>query len=215
MLTCLLCLAWIYVFMRFLSCFKFRSTSVHVYMLGFMFFHVYVLSFYMFTCMFLCIYAQINVFTCLCAWIYALLALCYLPCACALHAIFVCLNLGYVCHAMCYCSPFVPFITFSCVLAHQLGPDLDLVVFVIVCIPQPISKGLDAPILLVYARLLPCFMLVLASLVLGFATLDDLRGFVVVWLHSMTMRPHLGVATWDASSDAKSLRTCPSLSCSV
>ena len=52
---------------------------------------------------------------------------CYIPCACALHAMFVCLDLGYVCH---------------------------------VC-------------------LLLCFMLVLASLVLGFATLDTLSGFVV------------------------------------
>ena len=34
-------------------------------------------------------------------------ALCYLPCDCALHAMFVCLDLDYVCHAMCYCSPFV------------------------------------------------------------------------------------------------------------
>ena len=34
-------------------------------------------------------------------------ALCYIPYACALHAMFVCLVLGYVCHAMCHCSPFV------------------------------------------------------------------------------------------------------------
>ena len=33
--------------------------------------------------------------------------LCHLPCACVLHAMFVCIDLGYVCHAMCYCSPFV------------------------------------------------------------------------------------------------------------
>ena len=34
-------------------------------------------------------------------------AFCYISCACALHAIFVCLDLGYVCHVMCYCSPFI------------------------------------------------------------------------------------------------------------
>ena len=34
-------------------------------------------------------------------------ALCYLPCACVLHAMFVCLDLGHVCHVMCYYSPFV------------------------------------------------------------------------------------------------------------
>ena len=73
-------------------------------------------------------------------------------------------------------------------------------VFVIIHIPWPISMGLDPLILHVYARLLPCFMFVLASLVLGFAMLDTLRGFMVVWLHPMPTRPCLGVTTWDASS---------------
>ena len=31
----------------------------------------------------------------------------YLPCAYALHAMFMCLDLGHVCHAMCYYSSFV------------------------------------------------------------------------------------------------------------
>ena len=96
---CLMLLAklcQIYVFMHFFPCFLLRSTSIHVYMLGFMFYHVYVLSFYMFTCMFLCLYAYIYVSTCL-----------RFPCACALYAMFMCLDLGYVCHAMCYCSPFI------------------------------------------------------------------------------------------------------------
>ena len=61
------------------------------------------------------------------------------------------------------------------------------------------SKGMDHPYLHVYARLLLCFMLMLASLVLGFAMLDVLSGFVVVWLHPMPMRPCLDVTTWDAS----------------
>ena len=42
-----------------------------------------------------------------CLDLFSLHALCYLSCACALHAMFVCLDLSYVCHAMCYCSPFV------------------------------------------------------------------------------------------------------------
>ena len=42
-------------------------------------------------------------------------------------------------------------------------------------------------------------MIVLASLVLGFAILDALSGFVVVWLHLTPMRPYLNVTIWDAS----------------
>ena len=41
-------------------------------------------------------------------------------------------------------------------------------------------------------------MLVLSSLVLGFAMLDAFSGFVVVWLHPMPMRPCLDVTIWDA-----------------
>ena len=79
-----------------------------------------------------CLYAWIHVLPCLCARlvrvdVYVSMSicldlcshmsicldlrsrytLCYIPCACALHAMFVCQDLGYVCHAMCYCSPFV------------------------------------------------------------------------------------------------------------
>ena len=49
------------------------------------------------------------------------------------------------------------------------------------------------------ACLLLCFMLVIASLVLGFATLDALSEFVVLWLHLMPMRPCLDVTIWDVS----------------
>ena len=62
------------------------------------------------------------------------------------------------------------------------------------------------PILHVYACLLLCFMLVLASLVLGLTTFNALSGFMVVRLHPMPTRPCLGVTTWDASLDAGSLR---------
>ena len=72
-------------------------------------------------------------------------------------------------------------------------------VFVIVHTPWPTSKGLDHPYLHVYACLLLCFMLVIASLVLGFATLDALSGFMVVWLRLTPMRPCLDVTIWDAS----------------
>ena len=79
-----------------------------------------------------CLYAWIHILPCLCAkflhvYMYvsmpicldlcshmsmcldlcSLHALCYIPCICALHAMFVCLDLGYVCHAMCYYNPFV------------------------------------------------------------------------------------------------------------
>ena len=42
-------------------------------------------------------------------------------------------------------------------------------------------------------------MLVLASLVLGFAMLDTISGFMVVRLHPTPMRPCLDVTIWDAS----------------
>ena len=83
-------------------------------------------------------------------------------------------------------------------MAYWFGPDLDPMVFVIVNTPWPISKGLDHPYLHVYAYSLLYFMLVLASLVLSFAMLDALSGFVVAWLHLMPMRPCLGVTTWEA-----------------
>ena len=88
-------------------------------------------------------------------------------------------------------------------------------VFVIVHTPWPTSKGLDHSYLHVYVCLLLCFMSVLAFLVLGFATFDTFSGFVVVWLHSTSMRPCLGVTTWDASLDAGLLHACPSLFRSV
>ena len=61
------------------------------------------------------------------------------------------------------------------------------------------------------ACLLLYFMLVLASLVLGFAMLDALCGLDLVWLHPKPMRLCLGVTTWDASSDVGLLRAYPSL----
>ena len=60
-------------------------------------------------------------------------------------------------------------------------------------------KGFGSPFFHVYACLLLCFMPMLASLVLGFATFDAFSEFVVVWLHPTPIRPCLDVTTWDAS----------------
>ena len=100
MLTCWLCLAWIYMFVCTFYAPMPISESSHACMLGFMSFHVYVLNFNMLhVSMLVCLYLCFHMLVCL--------DLCYLPCVRALHAMFVCLGLGYVCHAMCYCSPFV------------------------------------------------------------------------------------------------------------
>ena len=149
-------------------------------MLGFVIFHAFMLTS---TCLDLHAYMLVSLLLC------SLHVLCCFPCACALHAMFVCLDLGYVCHAMYYCSPFVHFVTSSCVLAYWFGPDLNHMFFVIVHTPWPVSKGLDHPYLHVYACLLLCFMFVLASLVLGFAVLDALHGLDLVWLCPTPMRP--------------------------
>ena len=128
--------------------------------------------------------------------------------ACMLLAMFMCLGLSFVCHAMCYCSLFVPFIVFSCVLAYWFGPDLDPMAFVIIHTRRRTSKSLDNSYLHVYAYFLLYFMLVLTSL-LYFAMLD------LVWLHLTPMRPCLGVTTWGASPNARLLRAYPSLFCSM
>ena len=101
-------------------------------------------------------------------------ALCYPPYACALYAMFVCLNPGYVCHAMYYCSPFVTFVSLSCVLAYWFRLDLDLMVFVIVHVPWPISKGFGSPLfaclclfaflLVCLSRLFACFLVSLLAM---------------------------------------------------
>ena len=96
-------------------------------------------------------------------------------------------------------------------LAYWFEPDLDPMVFVIVHTPWPISKGLDHPVLHVYVCLFLCFMLVLTSLVLGFATFDAFSGYMVVWLHSTLRRPCLDVTTWEASLNVRLLRVHPSL----
>ena len=124
-------------------------------------------------------------------------ALYYLPCACALLAIFVCLGLGYVCHVMCYCSLFVDCLSFLCfgllVWIRSWPYGLGYHQYTLAHI-----KGFESSYLHVYACLLICFMLVLASLVLGFAMLNALSGFVVVWLRPTPIRPYLDVTIWNA-----------------
>ena len=77
------------------------------------------------------------------------------------------------------------------------------------------TKGFGLCYLHVYACLLLCFMLVLVSLVLGFAMLDALRGLDLVWLHPTAMRPCLDVTIWEASPDVGLLHAYPSLFRSV
>ena len=103
----------------------------------------------------------------MCLDLCSLYALCYLPCACVLHAMFVCLDLGYVCHAMCYCSPFVPFIVFSCVLAYWFEPDLDPVVSIIVQTQRPTSK--------VFGSSLFACLCLLASMFYAYVSLSSSR----------------------------------------
>ena len=73
----------------------------------------------------------------------------------------------------------------------------------------PYQKGLDHFYLHVYACLLLCFTLVLASLVIGFAMFGAFCGLDLVWLHPTPMRPCLDVTIWEASPDAGLLRAYP------
>ena len=72
-------------------------------------------------------------------------------------------------------------------------------------------KGFGSSYLHVYACLLLCFMLVLASLVLGFAMFGALCRLDLVWLHPMPIRPCLYVTIWEASPNAVLPHAYPSL----
>ena len=56
-------------------------------------------------------------------------------------------------------------------------------------------------------------MLVLTSLVLGFAMFGIFRGLDLVWLHLTPIRPCLNITIWEASRDARLLRAYPFLFC--
>ena len=186
-MPCFLCLDLFFPCVAWLD----PHVSMLVYMSIFLSYMFYALC-YIFLCFvpFL-LYGNVR-FTCMFPRFYVIYVLCHLSCARALHAMFVCLGLDLVCHDMCYCSPFVALSFFHVFLAYWFGLDLYLMVFVIVHTPRPTSKGLDHPDLHVYACLLLCFMLVLASLVLGFAMFGTLSGCMFVWLHLMPMRSCLG-----------------------
>ena len=161
------------------------------------------LHIHMLTCTFTCLHAYIR--TSMCRSMFStfldrcsLHTLCYLSCACALHAVFACINLGYVvmlCAIVTLLSLCLSFTCFGLMVRTQSRP------YGLCHFPYTKAhiKGFGSPQFHVYACLLLCFMLVLASLVLGFATLDALSGFVVLWLHLMPMRPCLDVTIWDAS----------------
>ena len=125
---------------------------------------------------------------------------------------FMCLGLDLVCHAMCYCSPFVPFIAFF--LCFDLMVKTWSRPYCLCHHPYTKAhiKGFGSSYYHVYACLLLYFMLVLASLVLGFAMLNALYRLDHVWLHPTSVRPCLDVTIWEASPDAGLLRTYPSIS---
>ena len=74
---------------------------------------------HMLRCTFTCLHAYLHAYMCRSVYLHALINVFYVLYAIShvLYALFMCLGLDLFCHAMCYCSPFVPFIAFSCVLA--------------------------------------------------------------------------------------------------
>ena len=107
-------------FPTFYASFSSRLTlGLHAHMLDITFLAVPCLDLhvYMHVSMPICLDLCFHMFVCL--DLCSLHALYYLPCVFALHTMFICLGLDLVCHGMCYCSPFVPFIAFSCVLARS------------------------------------------------------------------------------------------------
>ena len=113
-------------------------------------------------------------------------------CLCASHLVYVlrpCAILALVCHAMCYFSPFIPFyrifLCFGLMVRTRSRP------YGLCHCPYAKAhiKGFGSLYMHIYTCLLLCFMLVLASLVLGFATFDALSGFMVAWLHLTPMKP--------------------------
>ena len=85
-------------------------------------------------------------------------ALCHHPRACALHSMFVCLDLGFVCHAMCYCSPLLLLSLFLVFWSIGLDPISTLWSWSSSTHRGPYQRVSITPILHVYARLLLCFI---------------------------------------------------------
>ena len=100
---------------------------------------------------------------------------------------FMCLGLDLVCYAMCYCIPFLTFVSLSYVLAYWFRPDLDPIVFVIVHTSWPTSKGLDHSYLHVYACLLLCFY---ACVSLSSSRICHIWGTLRAWPCVVTSNAH-------------------------
>ena len=122
-------------------------------------------SFHMFVCLDLCLHMLVCSILCSGCFMLSSMCLCA-PCHICVLRPRLCLS----CHVLLY--PFCRFIFL--LLAYWFGPDLDPMVFVIIHTPRPTSKGWDHLVLHVYAYLLLCFLLVLASLVPSFDTIDAL-----------------------------------------
>ena len=170
---------------------------------------------------FTCLYALVWVLPCLCVQIYMLkyISTClhayfhaYMCRSRCLHTQIDVLYMPYaifhvLVHFMpCLCAQAQTLFVMPCAIIAPLFLLLNFLVF------QP--NGQD-PIqtlwsLHVYACLLLCFMLVLASLVLGFAMFSALHELNLVWLHPTPMRPCSDITLWKASPDARLLRVYPS-----
>ena len=114
LISCLqLCLAQIYMFvcMSNASC-LYPCIHARICVLPYLYDHIHMLR-----CTSTYLYVQIYASVCFGVWIF--LASCLVPspmldlCAQMLYAMFMCLGLDLACHVMCYCSLFVPFISFS------------------------------------------------------------------------------------------------------
>ena len=153
---------------------------------------------------FTCLYAWIHVLPCLCARflhvymhvsmpicldlcfhmpmcldLFSLHALCYIPCACVLHAMFVCLDLGYVCHAMCYCSPFVALSFFIVFWPNGSNPIQTLWSLSSSIHLDPYQRVWITPICM---SMLACFYALCSSQPLLFQALPCLMHLMGLWL---------------------------------
>ena len=188
--TCLY--AWVcvlpclYAYIHMLRC---TFTCLHAYLHGYMRRSVY-------------LHAQINAFYMLYA-ISHMLA-CFMPCLCAQAQTFFvmpCAIIALLFH-LSYFLVFWPNGSDPIQTLWSLSSSM---------YHGPYQKGLDHSYLHVYACLLLCFMLVLASLVLGFTMFGAFRELNLVWLHPMPMRLCSDVTIWEASPNAGLLRAQPSL----
>ena len=136
------------------------------------------LHFYMLAC------SDLGFHMLICLDLYFIMLVCLGLCSACFMPSFVCfytrchvcvprLRLCLSCHMLL--QPFCHFIFLSCVLAYWFGPDLDPMVFVIVHIPWPISKGLYR---LFFMSMLACFYTLCLCQPLQFQALPRLTPLV-------------------------------------